>query len=544
MISSSKEKGEDYCQIMENKKCILAIGRTGNGKSFTAKIFGANDAIVSDGADSCTKGTMLYTCGDNGFLYIDTQGFDDSEGVKGGDAQTALSILKTMNENGITKLHTILWFVVPETRKLGSLTRQAKFIQSLAQYYDGNVWDNVIIVMKGDTLSESPIKAAEEASKTFDKYKDFQKNIKVFHIFLYEYLNPNTRKIYENCLNDDMLNEMGIFKQAEPKKILNRYIELMKGHDQHLVTILFKEAKCLKCPEKNDPRLTISNCHGETERKHEHHKQVHPGEIYKKHPSGLSGYHLGNLEKHHPDRRIKIHKFSYVTPFHTGQKIEYHPNENSVHPLTAVGYQYEAPDYDFWPSVTRVVTFTIVNPHRTVHTPKIHGCCGWGEGSDGCSYACCKQSKGSIGCKEKYNCCNNFEPCRKKHDCCNQIVGADDNGCETVYNCCQGEVNSEGCRDRYECCKQMAECSRRYDCCGVDFSDGNKGCKEYYSCCGIEVSNNIGCTLVCNGCSRDLDSPGCMEICKICHNDPQKGSCVLNHYKHDFGPNVPESVVW
>nr|CAG8645257.1 10235_t:CDS:2 [Entrophospora candida] len=527
-------------QLTENKKCILAIGRSGNGKSFTAKILGADDAIVSDGADSCTKGTKLYTCGDNGFLYIDTQGFDDSEGVKGGDAQTALSILKTMNENGITKLHTILWFVVPETRKLGSLVRQAKFIESLAQYYDGNVWDNVIIVMKGQKSSKSASQGPIEAAKEVSKKNHENKDIKVFHIYLYEYLDTETYEAFD----DDSLNKMGIFKKTEPKKILNRYIELMKGHDQHLVTILFKEAKCLKCPEENDPRLTISNCHGESERKHEHPKNVHPGNTYKKHPFGLSGYHPGKLEKHHPGGRIKKHKFSSVTPCHTGQKIEYHPNENSVHPLPAVGHQYETNDNNVLPVIARALTFSLVNPQRTVHTPKIHGCCGWGEGSDGCSYACCKQSKGSIGCREKYNCCNNFEPCVKKHDCCNQIVGADTNGCETVYDCCQREVNSEGCSDRYECCKQMTKCRKKYGCCGVDSNNGNNGCKDYYSCCGIEVGNNIGCTPVCNGCSKDLNSPGCMEICKFCHKDPQEGSCTSNFYKHDFGPDVPEPVIW
>ncbi|CAJ0639201.1 13906_t:CDS:2 [Entrophospora sp. SA101] len=124
------------------------------------------------------------------------------------------------------------------------------------------------------------------------------------------------------------------------------------------------------------------------------------------------------------------------------------------------------------------------------------------------------------------------------------IVGADTNGCETVYDCCQREDNSEGCRDRHDCCRQMTKCRKKYDCCGVDSNNGNNGCRDYYSCCGIEVGNNIGCTPVCNGCSNDLNSPGCMEICKFCHKDPQEGSCTSNFYKHDFGPDVPEPVIW
>ncbi|RHZ48458.1 hypothetical protein Glove_551g60 [Diversispora epigaea] len=74
---------------------------------------------------------MVNYCG-NGRFYVDTPGFDDSDEKK------------TMRQNS-----------------------------SQEEYYDGNVWDNVIIVHKGIDIEQGPYDAAKEIARNF-----YQKNHK------------------------------------------------------------------------------------------------------------------------------------------------------------------------------------------------------------------------------------------------------------------------------------------------------------------------------------------------------------------------------
>ncbi|CAG8813344.1 18587_t:CDS:1, partial [Racocetra fulgida] len=56
---------------------ILALGKSGNGKSFTAGVFGAINAIASSSSISVTSKVEVHES-DN-YVYIDNPGFDDSD---------------------------------------------------------------------------------------------------------------------------------------------------------------------------------------------------------------------------------------------------------------------------------------------------------------------------------------------------------------------------------------------------------------------------------------------------------------------------------
>ncbi|CAG8594732.1 5007_t:CDS:1, partial [Paraglomus brasilianum] len=57
------------------KQCILAIGETGLGKSFTATIFGVKGVKVDYSTEPETDTVTFYDIG-NGNFHDDTPGFD------------------------------------------------------------------------------------------------------------------------------------------------------------------------------------------------------------------------------------------------------------------------------------------------------------------------------------------------------------------------------------------------------------------------------------------------------------------------------------
>ena len=77
------------------------------------------------------------------------------------DDDTVHKIYLKMLRMNIQNITTILWFVV-DVRVKASYKRQARFIEKLAKYYPRNVWNNTIIVIKGDTILGGPRDAARE----------------------------------------------------------------------------------------------------------------------------------------------------------------------------------------------------------------------------------------------------------------------------------------------------------------------------------------------------------------------------------------------
>ncbi|CAG8613035.1 9248_t:CDS:1 [Diversispora eburnea] len=179
-----------------------------------------------------------------------------------------------MLELTVHNITTVLWFVGSDIRVKASYERQARFIESLAQYNTGNVWDNTTLVIEGtsDTNSQGPRDAAREITQEVHRTNDdLTSNISKFKIWLFERLPPES--IYVKVrFSSDQINEYGVFKESEPERILARYESLMKGRHENPIRINLRKVKCSKCPEKTDPRLALPECHSEMEY---HYKYIH-----------------------------------------------------------------------------------------------------------------------------------------------------------------------------------------------------------------------------------------------------------------------------
>ncbi|RHZ58307.1 hypothetical protein Glove_374g42 [Diversispora epigaea] len=479
------------------EKCILAIGKTGNGKSFTATIFGAK-AESGSSTKSVTEKVAVHDCGNN-CKYVDTPGFDDSNEGKA-DSETARVILRTMQNEGITNLTTILWFVVPDIRALGSFHRQARFIDTLAQYYDGNVWDNVIIVHKGQKILLGPRDAANEIARNSYKSRhgkfpnnddDLLKKTSDFAILLFE-SEEVSNIIRKGNHSSDELNGDGIFKACEPERISAMYESLMKEHLEHPIPLKFKKFKCEKCPEDTDPRLSVAKCHLDGEFIHNNNKvMIHLGNKEMRHPKGTYWCHTEAKEKYHPETaskyhinstQILIHKKSGRSSIHTGMFCD--------------GEEYETRDHSASANTLRIITIGIVDRHDKKRKPSYYSCCGG--------------DKSSPGCTTKSVCCDEDQGCKLVFTCC-QENGI---GCKEGFQCCDKPVGDIGCKERYKCCQDLERCTNLYECCKKKV--GDNGCEEFYTCCKRSANEPQGCYPVCEDCRKEHSSKGCKEVCKGC----------------------------
>ncbi|POG80572.1 hypothetical protein GLOIN_2v1513485, partial [Rhizophagus irregularis DAOM 181602=DAOM 197198] len=380
------------------QQCILAIGDTGNGKSFTANIFGAN-AKVGDTSISETDEITIYNI--KGGFYIDTPGFNDTDEEKKDEKTVHLIFLKMMESN-IQNITTILWFVTPDIRARGSYKRQAQFIESLAKYHKGNAWDNTIIVTKGDQSSNSdgPRDAAKEIARDISKTGEFK-------ILLLESL-PPTNIYVKGKFQSDELNEYGVFKASEPELILAKYESLMKGHLECPICLNLKKVKCSKCCEETDPRLAFPKCHLETESFHPNTENVHNGNVIDNHP------------------------FSY----------SYKHSDRYVEARTRYDFDHSPPAW-----VVRVATIGIVNPHCPAIENGYWNCCHNNDAnSRGCKafYPCCGNDIHSSGCQKIYDVC--------RHKC-------EETGCLTICKNCKKKLDEKGCKERCKNCKNENSCN-------------------------------------------------------------------------------------
>ncbi|GBB97378.1 hypothetical protein RclHR1_02980017 [Rhizophagus clarus] len=382
-----------------SQRCILAVGNTGNGKSFTATIFGAQNAKIGNSSKSETDTITVYDI--NGGFYIDTPGFDDSDEDKD-DEGTVRSIYLKMVEKEIRDLTTVLWFVTPDTKAKGSYKRQARFIESLAKYHKGNVWDNTIIVTKGNSIENGPRDAAREiAQKENNSKDDLLSKTRDFMILLFESLSPENIYV-EGMFTSDKLNKYGVFKGSEPERILARYESLMEGHLEHPICLNLRKVKCFKCSEETDPRLASPECHPEME-------SFHPD---------VEGVHRGNVIDIHLSSHYNKHPARYVAAT-TRQKFDDSPQAWTV----------------------RVVSFGIVNPTRPEFVSGYWECCD-------------NHDANSSGCKQVYHCCGKDYPssgCQNIYDECGHNYGG--TPCLTICKDCKKKSDEEGCKVRCKKCR-------------------------------------------------------------------------------------------
>ncbi|CAG8537100.1 1109_t:CDS:2 [Dentiscutata heterogama] len=439
------------------QQCIIAIGKTGNGKSFTGTIFGAQDAKVGNSSSSQTTKVTVYDIGDSNF-YVDTPGFDDSDETKS-DYDTARLIFRTLLDKEVHNITTILWFVSTGIKATASFKREAKFIESLARDHDGNVWDNTIIVTKGDKIASGPREAAKEIAKNqYDMKKkrcnklpdknDLLVNTPDFAILLFESL-ESTSVYVENEFTSKQLIKYNIFKRSEPDQILAKYNALMKEHPANPIKINYRKVKCLNCPEETDPRLAIPECHLEAESFHPETINIHLYKTIHAHSNNLEEYHPGSLKTYHPGSYMFVH-----TGVPIDSQIDLNPAQCFI----------------------RAITFGIINPMIPGY------------------WKCCGKKQSSPGCLGVYSCCNNDnDGCRNKYKCCGG--GLYNKGCEKRYRCCNGSYTSEGCQYIYDVCKHKAG---EQPCCTM--------CKN----CNQTLDKN-GCKMRCRNCKGPQTIKGCIK---------------------------------
>ncbi|CAG8503900.1 12209_t:CDS:2 [Dentiscutata erythropus] len=445
--------------MLVHSQCIIAIGKTGTGKSFTGNVFGARGVKVENSSRSGTKEVTIYDIEDGNF-YVDTPGFDDSDESKNDDETTRL-IFRALLDKGIDHITTILWFVMTDIRATASFKREARFIESLARDHDGNIWDNTIIVTKGEKIENGPREAAKEVAKNEylmkkkcnqlpDNKNDLLENTSNFAIRLFESLD-STSIYVENNFASDILNKYNIFKENEPDRILSKYEVLMKEHPKHPIKINFRKAKCLKCPEETDPRLAIPECHLEGESFHPVTIEIHLYKTIREHSNNLEKYHSGSIQNYHPDP----HEF-----MHTGK-----PNDTMI---------IDKPFENF----VRGVTFAIINPMIPGH------------------WSCCGKELNTPGCKQVYSCCKkDNDGCCKKYVCCDDR-DLNSGGCQKRYRCCNGSSTSEGCQYIYDVCKHKA---------------GENPCSTVCKECN-QTLDKKGCKTRCRNCKEPQTSKGCVKV--------------------------------
>ncbi|CAG8464132.1 8479_t:CDS:2 [Acaulospora morrowiae] len=436
-------------------KGILAIGKTSHVKSFTRTIYSTKECIVSE---SATREVTVYEC-ENGYLYIDTPGLNDA-GTTRVDPQIGIDIVQKLHESNISQVQTILWFVSDEMESEQIYKNQALFIESLAQYHKGNVWDNVIIVIerkdhKKKTI-QGPLKAVRAASR---QKKDPLTRTGIFPICFFELMNGNARNLYENVDGYALNREYGIYKKSDPERIFVRYQEFMREHVQHPVTIVLRGVGCLNCPEDRDPRIANFKCHIKFEKTHsDKHNYIHPETCSKRvhHTgAGVSEYHLGELQYMHTSA-TKIHSGNIVI-----KKVK---KDRTIYKFSLFGFS--------------LLVVALFSPELL--EVEQYDCCGANPDSEGCSYICCLKSLDEIGCEMIYDCCNSLNPCKERHDCCGKDKESE--GCKFVYECCGKDENSKGCTEIYECCeKEVVE------------NAGIAGCRETCIMCHKE-RNAEGCS--------------------------------------------------
>ncbi len=245
------------------QEVILAIGTTGLGKSFTATLFGFN-AVVGHTSNSTTKVVKIYR--NEKYVFIDTPGFDDTD-VKVEDKVTNINILSKLQEENITELHTVFWFVHYDSKAKQSLQKEAEFIETLARSKTNNIWNNVIVVYKG-------------IGENFDKtvIKDVIKKVNV-------------------SLDLAKTHLMAVKLYNSQEELLGIYKNIMqeKHHAENPVRIVFGDDMCVKCGIKGDRRLVRNSpCH--TKEKQRHDKDENDNDLIEEYKVHTGRYrHTGSF---------------------------------------------------------------------------------------------------------------------------------------------------------------------------------------------------------------------------------------------------------
>ncbi|CAJ0752436.1 13070_t:CDS:2 [Entrophospora sp. SA101] len=239
-------------------------------------IFGF-DAKVDNDPNSKTKNVTIYNS--DKYTYVDTPGFDDSN-INVDNKEMFIEILTKLQEQDITEIHTVLWFVEKGDRGTRSLQRQARFIESFAMNskIKSNIWNNVIVIIKGENSNTGiqDINAVDWAVNPNNVGGDMLAKTSFIHVYLHDRLSEYRVKPF----TPEELHEQGIYKKEELFNVYKKMIQ-EKHHAENPIKVTFKDAKCVKCGKETDIRLAEKYpCHTkEINHKHPSTEIVHTGYV-------------------------------------------------------------------------------------------------------------------------------------------------------------------------------------------------------------------------------------------------------------------------
>ena len=342
------------------------------------------------GSASVTRDCELVPTEDGEPSWLDTRGWDDTEGVE--DSVSFRKVLEFINDNAQNKVRAVIWTILPSERATGTLRRQAAFIDEFA---NGQVWDRVVIVCKqppgGDLerACQGALRAARDHSGTDCS------GVKLWGCDIMRLpLGPDPHPL-AGIGRDTRLRNRVLTKE----EALQELEEVIRGMKEP-IRVVFRDASCSACGVTSDRRLLPDYCHLEPE-------QTHPGRTEPFHPQTLVPYHPGAVEKRHTEDRTGPH--------------ERNPKRGAIGGWLG---RKTNPDYAFYYPCCGI-------EHRSYESPPppckdVHACCQRASGAEGClkRFDCCRSAEGVAGCGRKYVCCEALE-------------GAV--GCQTMCRLCGGE---------------------------------------------------------------------------------------------------------
>ena len=233
---------------------IPVVGTTGSGKSTLISLMTGRPLESGSGSDSVTMRCELAPNEDGGPSWLDTRGWDDSEGVE--DSVSFREVLAFINDNEQNKVRAIIWTILPSERATSTLRRQAAFIDEFAT---GQIWDRVVIVCKqppgGDLerACQGALQAARDCSRTHCS------GVKLWGCDIMGLPDgPDPHPLA--AIDRSTRLRLRTLSRDEAREELDEVIRSMEGP----VRVVFRDALCSACGVEGDRRLLPDFCHMES----------------------------------------------------------------------------------------------------------------------------------------------------------------------------------------------------------------------------------------------------------------------------------------
>jgi hypothetical protein len=405
---------------------ILAIGKTGLGKSTYAEILCNINATASSSTRSTTTKANLYE--NQEFRYLDTVGFQDSLGKS--DQDIFEDLMEKMRQNAVNddfKIDLILWFTSFSIREAADLKREADFIQQLSKFSPaGNdVWKSVILITQGPLPPQNWEQGAQKAAQTAGNNTPATFNIPTFAGWILGCQpESNHDKKLGNRSQEDRYDFNVYTKQETRKKIqeLSTY--------RNCFSVRFISKRCKKCTSIVDPRILKGPCHTLPEVVHG------PKTVRCYHSEELHRYHRGGEKPYHPE---KFENFEAVEKgLMTGGRMGAAAGAR-MGPIAVPVMALKGAILGFGAGM-------VYNAATCAKCKKVIT-------STGCAIKCtyCKNDWRELGCGEKYSCCGKKEGelgCREELLCefCDQNYYESVGCIRRCSNCKNDWHTSVGCK--------------------------------------------------------------------------------------------------